>query len=95
MATKKTTTGDTKKAAPTKPKAAKKSSKVEPVKTYATLGALEAAKRKRTAPKGITYAVDGDTLVFSVKGTAILTLATTEFVEATLRNRGFKVAPKV
>lgn len=96
MATKKTATGDTKTAAPAaKPmrapkKATKKIAKAKPIKVYETLRALKTAKSKRTAPKGITVAIVGDDLVFSAKGTDILTIYVVSFVEDMLKSEGFK-----
>lgn len=89
MAAKKTA----KKAAPAKPKAAKKTAKAAGPKTYKTLGALKAAKSKGTAPKGITVAMVAASIEFRVKGAAILTLNTADFVLAELKSSGFKLAP--
>ena len=89
MAAKKTA----KKAAPAKKTSAKKTAKVAVPKMYTSLKSLKAAKSKGTAPKGITVKIETTNLVFSVKGTSILTVDTGAFVSAELKSSGFKFVP--
>ena len=83
MAAKKTATKTT----------AKKTTSPKPMKVYATLGSLKAAKIKGTAPKGITVTMVAASIEFRVKGASILTLNTADFVLAELKSSGFKLAP--
>lgn len=62
--------------------------------TYKTLTALKTAKSRKTAPRGLKFRIDGNTVQFVIPSqkTPVLTVTVNEIVESSLKSDGFRPA---